>query len=92
MSKLMKLKNIFSYRISNDIENQMTCMLDNHESLNDVNNSGEKKYTGIVRALIEHRIAIIFGFVAIFSFGISLLAIIEGNIFILNWISIVLKR
>ena len=88
MSKLMKLKSLFNYRTSNDIENQMTLILDNHEGLNDVNNAREEKYTGIARVLAENRLAIIFAFVAILSFGISLLAIFEGKIFILNWISI----
>ena len=88
MSKLMKLKSLFNYRTSNDIGNQMTLILDNHEGLNDVNNAREEKYTGIARVLAENRLAIIFAFVAILSFGISLLAIFEGKIFILNWISI----
>ena len=87
MSKLMKLKGIFSYRISNDTENQMTCILSNHENLDDVKNAREKRHIDIVKTLTEHRIAIIFAFIAIFSFGISLLAIIEGNIFNFNWIS-----
>ena len=80
MPKFTVIEKLFKHRNKNEMDNQTTFILNTHERYDDENYKLTKNtYCGIFKSFSTIKVLIIIGFIAIISFGVSLISKIEGN-------------